>query len=102
MPPWRTSYVADGITEALTTGLGGLNRVRVISRTSAKACVAAGKSLALIGRDLRVNSVVEGSVMAVGQVMRVNVRLIDIHSERVIGKADTIPSWRTCSYFATG
>src|ERR1051325_3332865 len=31
------TYVADGITETLTTGLGALHGLRVISRTSAKA-----------------------------------------------------------------
>jgi DNA-binding winged helix-turn-helix (wHTH) protein len=96
------AYVADGMTEALTTGLGGLNRVRVISRTSAKACAAAGKSLAAIGRDLRVNAVVEGSVMRFAQLMCVNVRLVDIHSSVFFGKGNTIPSWRICSSCATG
>jgi TolB-like protein/Tfp pilus assembly protein PilF len=83
------AYVADGITEALTTGLGALKGVRVISRTSAKASVATGRSLAAIGRDLTVNVVVEGSVMRAGQ-LRVNARLIDIHSDRVLwrGKYD--------------
>ena len=32
-------YMADGIAEALTTGLGGLKGFRVISRTSAKAAL---------------------------------------------------------------
>ena len=83
------AYVADGITETLTTGLGALNGVRVVSRTSAKAAVAAGRSLAAIGRDLHVNIVVEGSVMRAGQ-LRVNARLIDIHSDRALwrGKYD--------------
>jgi DNA-binding winged helix-turn-helix (wHTH) protein len=68
------AYVADGIAEALTTGLGGLKGVRVISRTSAKCCAAAAKSMAAIGRDLHVNAVIEGSVMRVGEGVRVNVR----------------------------
>jgi len=77
------AYLADGITEILTTGLGGLSRVRVISRASAKACAAAGKSLAAIGRDLHVDTVVEGSVMG-SAVLRVNVRLVAIHSDCVL------------------
>jgi TolB-like protein/Tfp pilus assembly protein PilF len=85
------AYVADGIAEALTTGLGGLKGVRVISRTSAKCCAAAAKSMAAIGRDLHVNAVIEGSVMRVGEGVRVNVRLVDTQSERVVwqGKYDS-------------
>lgn len=76
-------YIADGIAEALTTGLGGLKGVRVISRTSAKAGATAGKSLQAIGRDLRVNMVVEGSVMGSAR-LRVNARLVDIGSDRIV------------------
>ncbi len=77
------AYIADGIAEALTTGLGGLKGIRVISRTSAKAGVAAGKSLQAIGRDLGSDTVVEGSVMG-SATLRVNVRLADIGSDRVV------------------
>jgi TolB-like protein len=77
------TYIADGIAEALTSSLGALKGVRVISRTSAKACAVAGKSLAAIGRDLHVNAVVAGSVMRFAQ-FRVNARIVDVHSERVL------------------
>jgi TolB-like protein len=78
------AYVAEGITEALTTGLGGLSRLRVISRTSAKACAVAGRSAAAIARDLRVNAVVEGSVIRFAQIVRISARLIETHSDRVL------------------
>jgi TolB-like protein/Flp pilus assembly protein TadD len=76
-------YIAEGITEALTTGLGALGDIRVISRTSARAAVAPGKSSQAIGRDLRVDTVVEGSVMRSG-VLRVNARLVKVGSDRVV------------------
>lgn len=78
------AYIAGGLTEELTTGLGRFDRVSVVSRTTAQCCAAAAKSLAVIGRDLRVNAVIEGSVMRVGEALRVNVRLVDIQSERIV------------------
>jgi TolB-like protein/Flp pilus assembly protein TadD len=80
-------YVADGITEALTTGLGGLSGLRVISRTSAKAATVEGRSVAAIGRDLHVNAVVEGSVIRFAQLVRISVRLVETHSHRVVWQA---------------
>lgn len=77
------AYLAEGVAEVLTSGLGGLSGVRVISRTSAKACDAGSKSLAGIGRELNVDAVVEGSVLRVDTKLHVAVRLVDIQSECV-------------------
>jgi DNA-binding winged helix-turn-helix (wHTH) protein/tetratricopeptide (TPR) repeat protein len=77
------AYIGEGIAEALTMGLGALTGIRVICRTSAKASVATGNSLQAIGRDLRVNTVVEGSVMGTG-ALRVNIRVVDIGSARIL------------------
>jgi TolB-like protein/DNA-binding winged helix-turn-helix (wHTH) protein/Tfp pilus assembly protein PilF len=81
------AYVADGITETLTTGLSGLRQLRVISRTSAKACMIAGRSVGAIGRDLHVNVVVEGSVIRFAQLVRISVRIVETHSDRVLWQA---------------
>jgi len=76
-------YLADGISDLLTTGLGAMKGVRVVSRTSAKIAAAAGKSVAAIGEDLRVNVFVEGSLMR-AEHLRIGVRLIDIQLDRVL------------------
>lgn len=87
------AYLADGVADALTTGLGGLQGIRVITRTSAKASAVPGKSLQSIGRDLGVTTVVEGSVMRSG-VLRVNLRLAEIGTDRVVwqGRYDSEPA----------
>ena len=78
-------YLADGIAEALTTALGGLKGIRVISGTSARACLQARKSVQAIGRDLNVNLAVEGSVMRFAQ-LRVGIRVIDIEADSIVWK----------------
>ena len=60
-PPADASFVA-GLTEELTSRLAGLRRVAVPSSTTLNGYDRRGKTLARIGRDLRVDYVVEGSV----------------------------------------
>jgi TolB-like protein/tetratricopeptide (TPR) repeat protein len=79
------AYVADGLAEALTNSLGGVNGISVISRTSAKAAAQTGKGMQAIARDLHVTAVIEGSVMRFTR-LRVAVRLIDVHADRVVWK----------------
>src|ERR1700719_2859962 len=55
-------YFADGMTEALTTGLAQLSELTVIAKTSAMRYQATQKSTPDIARELNVDAVVEGSV----------------------------------------
>lgn len=74
-------YFADGITEALITELGRLGDVRVVSRTTAMSYKDTGKSLPEIGRELRVDAVVEGSVLRAGSDVRITIKLIDVRRD---------------------
>ena len=76
-------YFADGMTEELIGTLGQLRGVNVISRTSAMQFKGSKRPLPEIGRALKVDAVLEGSVRMVAAGgpgaparVRVNARLI--------------------------
>ncbi|MBI3666658.1 MAG: tetratricopeptide repeat protein, partial [Acidobacteria bacterium] len=70
-------YFADGMTEALMSDLAKLRALKVISRTSAMRYKGTAKSLPEIAEELHVDAVVEGSVLRVGQRVRITAQLID-------------------------
>ena len=63
-------YLASGITEGLTTELGRISSLRVVSRTTAKEYKRRGTPSAQIQRELGVDTVVEGSVVRIGDRVR--------------------------------
>jgi serine/threonine protein kinase/Flp pilus assembly protein TadD len=69
-------YFTDGMTEELTTDLAKIGGLRVISRTSAMQYKGTKKSLPEIGRELKVDSVLEGSVLRAGDRVRITAQLI--------------------------
>jgi TolB-like protein/Flp pilus assembly protein TadD len=75
-------YFADGMTEALTTELGKISALRVISRQSVMRYQGTKKSMPQIARELKVDAVMEGSVLRVGEGVRVSVQLIEVQPER--------------------
>ncbi|MCU1248404.1 MAG: Adenylate cyclase [Edaphobacter sp.] len=75
-------YFADGMTEALITGLAQLLPLKVISRTSVVRYRGTQKSLPQIGEELRVDAIVEGTVFRVGRRVRITVQLLDASLDR--------------------
>jgi TolB-like protein len=75
-------YFAEGLTEELTTTLAKIRELRVVSRTSAMAYRDVHKPLREIARELGVDAIVEGTVLRVGQQVRVTAQLIDVSEER--------------------
>src|SRR5678816_3837802 len=75
-------YFADGLTEVLISDLAQIHALRVISRTSAMVYKGAKKPLADIARELKVDAVLEGSVMRVGDRVRITADLVDASSDR--------------------
>jgi TolB-like protein/DNA-binding winged helix-turn-helix (wHTH) protein/Tfp pilus assembly protein PilF len=73
-------YFVDGMTEALTTNLAQIQALRVISRTSAMQYKRTKKPLSEIAHELNVDAVVEGSVARSGDRVRVDAKLIDVHT----------------------
>jgi TolB-like protein/DNA-binding winged helix-turn-helix (wHTH) protein len=75
-------YFADGMTEALTTDLGKISALRVISRTSVMQFKGTKKSLPEIARELQVDALVEGTVSRSGDHMRITANLVQASPER--------------------
>jgi serine/threonine-protein kinase len=74
-------YLADGMTEALISDLSAIENLRVISRTSIMQFKDTRASLPEIAASLRVDGIVEGSVLRDGGRVRVTARLIDARSQ---------------------
>jgi len=70
-------YFVDGVTDSLTTDLSRMRGAFVIARNTAFAYKGKPLDAKMIGRELNVRYVLEGSVQRGGNRMRVNVQLID-------------------------
>jgi TolB-like protein/DNA-binding winged helix-turn-helix (wHTH) protein/Flp pilus assembly protein TadD len=74
-------YFADGMTDELITEIAQVSSLRVISRTSAMHYKATAKTAPEIGRELNVDSVLEGSVARSGSHVRVTAQLIEARAD---------------------
>ena len=74
-------YLADGMTEALIGRLSKIRHLRVISRTSVMRFKNTHDSVPEIAKALRVQAVVEGSVIRESGRIRVNIQLIRASSD---------------------
>jgi TolB-like protein len=75
-------YFADGVTDALIGNLAKIGALRVISRTSAMHYKDTKKSLPQIARELKVDAVVEGTVLRSGDRVLIRAQLIHAATER--------------------
>jgi TolB-like protein/DNA-binding winged helix-turn-helix (wHTH) protein/tetratricopeptide (TPR) repeat protein len=77
-------YFSDGLTDELITEAAKIGTLRVISRTSSMQYKGTHKSLPVIAKELGVDALVEGSVVRVGDQVRVTAQLIDARDDRHI------------------
>ena len=70
-------YLADGITEDLTTGLAKFPELIVMSRNSTLTYKDKPTDTRQVGKDLNVRYLIEGSVQRADQNVRVTAQLID-------------------------
>ncbi|HEY2774983.1 MAG TPA: adenylate/guanylate cyclase domain-containing protein [Candidatus Binatia bacterium] len=76
-------YFADGMTDELTTDLATVSQLRVISRGSAMHFKGASRpSTPEIARTLGVDAIIEGSVVRVGDRVRITAQLVDARADR--------------------
>lgn len=75
-------FFADGVTDQLTTYLAQVGSLRVISRTSVMQYKGTKKSLPEIARELKVDAIVEGSVIRSGRRVRVTAQLIQAANDQ--------------------
>jgi TolB-like protein/DNA-binding winged helix-turn-helix (wHTH) protein/Tfp pilus assembly protein PilF len=80
-------YFADGMTDALIGGLSKIGALRVISRTSVMRYKSTQKTLPEIGRELKVDAVVEGTVLRSGDRVRISAQLIDANTDEHLWSA---------------
>lgn len=71
-------YFSDGLAEELINALAGLTGLRVASRTSAFRFRGRDLDIREIGRQLNVETVLEGSVRRAGKRLRITAQLINI------------------------
>jgi len=69
-------YFADAMTDELITSLAKVGSLRVTSRTTVSLYKHTSKTLPEIARELKVDGIVEGSVVRSGQRVRVTAQLI--------------------------
>lgn len=81
-------FLADAITELLTTYLSINTSLRVVSSTTAKRYKNTDKSLPRIAKELRVDRVLEGEVAHSEGQVRLTVRLIDPSTDQSV--------WASC------
>ena len=75
-------YFADGMTEALITDLAKIGALRVMSRPSVMQYKGARRALPEIGRELKVDAVLTGSVLRSDERVRIAVQMFDVATDR--------------------
>jgi len=80
-PDPNDEYFADGLTEELITRISSVRGLDVIARTSAMNYKREKKSVSQIGRELKVGTLLEGSVRKAGNRIRVSAQLINAKTE---------------------
>ena len=74
----ENEFFADGITEEILNALAQIPELRVAGRTSAFSFKGKNVDLRVIGEQLNVRTVLEGSVRRSGKRVRITAQLIDV------------------------
>lgn len=80
-------YLADGMTISLITELSKIESLRIISRTSVQRYKGTDTPVSSIARDLGVDAIIEGTVMRVGDDVRINAHLVPATSDTSVWNA---------------
>jgi TolB-like protein/DNA-binding winged helix-turn-helix (wHTH) protein len=75
------AYFADGMMQEVIAQLSQIPGLTVIARTSVLKYKGSLEDVATIGRELRVGTILEGSVRSLDKQVRVSVQLIDVASQ---------------------
>ena len=94
-------YLADGMTDALTTELAQVSGLRVTSRTSATQYKKRKEPLPQIARGLGVDAVVEGTLQRSGERLSISMELIEAKTDQHLWvrnyelDSHELPNWKT-------
>jgi TolB-like protein/tetratricopeptide (TPR) repeat protein len=75
-------YFSDGVTEDILTQLSKIEKLKVVSRTSVMQYKNTTKSVREIGKELGVETILEGSVRRFGNRVRIVGQLIDTKNDK--------------------
>ena len=75
------AYFATGMQDEILTRLAGIHDLKVISRTSTEQYASHPPNLRIVAEQLGVATVLEGSVHKAAGKVRINLQLIDAHSD---------------------
>src|SRR5262249_34829508 len=75
------AYLAEGIQEEILTRLASIADLKVISRSSTQQYQSKPRNLREIAKQLGVANILEGSVQKAADQVRVNVQLVNAHSD---------------------
>jgi len=75
------TYFVNGVQDNILTDLAKVSELKVISRSGVERYRGQRKDPRLIGRELNVAYVLEGSVQKSGERLRINVRLVDTRTD---------------------
>lgn len=74
-------YLAEGLQDALITELGTFGSLKVTSKTSTLSYADFNKSLAEIAAELKVTGLVETSLIVVGNMVRIQLKLYSVNPD---------------------
>ena len=77
-------YLSDGLTDILIGKLGGLSKLRVISRTTSMHFKKTSKTLSEIANSLGLEYVIEGSIFTESENVLIQVNLINVKNDKQI------------------
>jgi TolB-like protein/Tfp pilus assembly protein PilF len=74
-------YLGLGMADAVITRLSNLRRLRVRPTSAVRHYTGRSRDAAAAGRELQVDSVLDGTLQRAGERIRVNVQLVDVREE---------------------
>jgi serine/threonine protein kinase len=83
-PERDQAYFCDGMTEDIIMKLSKVSGLRIPSRTSVMLYREVSKPVDEIGKELGVNTILEGSIQKEGDQIRVRVKLVDVQFNSLI------------------
>jgi len=79
-PDAKDEYFADGLTEEMISTMSRIGGLKVIARTSVMGYKGGEMKIDQIARELKVGTIIEGSVRKAADNLRITVQLIDSES----------------------
>ena len=77
----ENEYFSDGITEEIINALAKIDGIKVTSRTSSFFFKNKNQSITEIGKQLKVSTILEGSVRLSGKAIRITAQLIQVEED---------------------